>query len=283
LIPLRYAGDTASAYAHAAPPSPLIPGLPRYVTSRACSSLRSERHVSRRSLTALPPRRPYCGVPLCGALPRLCSPLRTSPRSSGRLRPPGTFAAMCSAPRTRLRSKVARRGRRSPWYARAWQGIMPSGPLRRRQSAACHAPCVPDPAQKTKQILCARSKTRWLKHTRRLPARGDPSACRIKSCFVPCAPTARAIVAPKPPQAGDVPPPCADGPLRRGRARWSRRPPAAAVHVLARCPALRGVASQPDFVVLSPASWGKGSALKIANRACGGGWWCGSDGAWQDN
>ncbi len=40
-----------------------------------------------------------------------------------------------------LRSEVARRGRRASWYARAWQGIMPSGPLRRRQSAACHAPC----------------------------------------------------------------------------------------------------------------------------------------------
>jgi hypothetical protein len=168
-------------------------------------------------------------------------------------------AAMCSAPYTRLRSKVARRGRRSPWYARAWQGIMPSGPLRRRQSAACHAPCVPDPAQKTKQILCARSKTRWLKHTRRLPARGYPSACRIKSCFIPCAPDGARDDNPQAPTprgrgAGDVPPPCADGPLRRGRARWSRRPPAAAVHVLARCPALRGVASQPDFVVRSPAS-----------------------------
>jgi hypothetical protein len=167
---------------------------------------------------------------------------------------------MCSAPYTRLRSKPAydRNGLRQGGTRAPGKGSChPSSSRRRRRPrdyAGCHAPCVPDPAQKTKQILCARSKTRWLKHTRRLPACGDPSACRIKSCFVPCAPTARAIVSPKPPQAGDVPPPCADGPLRRGRARWSRRPPAAAVHVLARCPALRGVASQRDFIVLSPAS-----------------------------
>jgi hypothetical protein len=111
---------------------------------------------------------------------------------------------MCSAPCTRLRSEVARRRRRSPRYARAWQGITPSGRLRQAQAAACHAPCDRTPAQKTKQSLCARSRTRWLKHTRRLPARGDPSACRIKSCFVPCAPTARAMITPKPPRRADA-------------------------------------------------------------------------------
>lgn len=81
-------------------------------------------------------------------------------------------------------------------------------------------------------------------HARRLPG-GDPSARRIKSCFVPCAPTARAMTTPKPPRRADAargmcrpllprPPPGA------GRC-WSGREPAAAVQVLARFPALRGM------------------------------------------
>jgi len=73
---------------------------------------------------------------------------------------------------------------------------------------AC-CPAGPDPAQKTKQILCARGYA----HARRLPG-GDPSARRIKSCFVPCAPTARAIDYPQAPASGGCAAPSCLGPRR---------------------------------------------------------------------